>query len=100
MNSRFEITFQFRQKYIYEYIEHKKSHMKRENTIHQTSTVRIFSSKLHDLFIKFQSDQKPHSIVTIYTIFPTNTAYIENMEYIDKVMPLGISCALTTIPRN
>jgi hypothetical protein len=61
-----------------------KAHTQRNNTIHQTATVRIFSSKLQEFFIKFQSDQKLQSIVTVYTVFPTNLAYIENMEYIDK----------------
>jgi hypothetical protein len=32
--------------------------MKRKETIHQIDTIRIFSSKLQDFFIKFQSNQK------------------------------------------
>jgi hypothetical protein len=74
--------------------------MQRENTIHQTATVRIFSSKLQDLCIRFQLDQKLHSIVTVYTVLPTNLAYIEKTVYIDKGVSLGLPCALTTILRS
>ena len=35
-----------------------KACMQRESTIHQTAIIRIFSSKLQDLCIKFQLNQK------------------------------------------
>jgi hypothetical protein len=59
-----------------------------------------FRQSFRTFALSFNRVQKLHSIVTVYTVFPTNLAYIEKMKYIDQGVSLGLPCSLTTIPRN
>jgi hypothetical protein len=62
--------------------------------------LEYFHQSFKTFSLSFDQIKKLQSIVIIYTIFPTNLAYIEKMEYIDEGVSLGLLCALITIHRN
>jgi hypothetical protein len=62
--------------------------------------LEYFHQSFKTFAVSFSRIQNLHSIVTVYTSFPTNPAYIERTKYIGQGVPLGLPCALTTIPRN
>jgi hypothetical protein len=62
--------------------------------------LEYFHQSFRTFALSFNWIKKLQSIVIVYTILPTNPTYIDNMEYIDKGVSLGIPCTLTTIHRN
>ena len=63
-------------------------------------SLESFRQILKTFALSFNRIRKLHSIVTIYTVLPTNLAYIEKIKYIDHGVSLGLPYYLITIPRN
>jgi hypothetical protein len=100
VNSRFEITFRFRQN-IDMNIKNTGKHVHKERVQYiKLLQLESFRQRFRTFALSFNRIQKLHSIVTVYTVFPTNLAYIEKTKYIDKGVSLRLPYALTTIPRN
>jgi hypothetical protein len=83
VNSRFEIRSDL-DKNRYEYKEHRKYVRKERIQYIKLLQLESFHQSFRTFALSFNRAQKLHSIVTVYTIFPTNLAYIEKIKYIGK----------------
>jgi hypothetical protein len=86
VNSRFEITFLFRQN-IDMNIKNTGKHVRKERVQYiKLPPLESFRQSFRTFALSFNRIQKLHSIVIVYTIFPTNPFYMKMIPIYRKLM--------------